>query len=538
LQTENAKIRSWEKRGLLEMVQMNHPLSQNLKKGLPQVIELIRNTGFFDFFDLFPQGEFYLVGGVVRDLMLGKKTQDLDLVVRKVALPDLEEALKNLGKVQVVGKNFGVLKWAPKAKGSGVVDIALPRTEKSKGLRGVYREFIIDSDPNLPMEEDLNRRDFTVNAMALDLRTEKVLDPFGGSGDLTGKKLRAVGDPRVRFQEDYSRILRGIRFACQLGFEIEEETWMALKGLISGLVNRHEDESFVVPREVIGKEMVQALTYDPVKAFDLFGQSGAMEIILPEILSMKGCPQPKNFHSEGDVWTHTRLALAQLSSPTFRKEFPGEPLSAELVLSVLLHDLGKPHTLKTPERDGTDRIRFDGHDRVGAQMASKICRRLKLSQYPKGDLLHVDSEDLSWLVGKHLILVQGQVMEMKATTIERYFLKPGFPGKTLLQLILADSLATIHEDGFPNLTSYYQVKERITKIQKKAQQFRKVPAPFLNGEDVMRIYGVGPGPQVGEILSMLREEQLTGRVKSRKEAITFLNRSKGNPGDTKKSVNH
>jgi len=519
----------------VKMVQMNQPLRQNLKRGLPQVIELIRNTGLLGFFDLFPKGEFYLVGGVVRDLMLGKKTQDLDLVVRKVALADLERALKNLGKVQVVGKTFGVLKWVPKAKGSGVIDIALPRTEKSEGTRGAYRGFEIDSDPNLPMEEDLNRRDFTVNAMALDLRNERVVDPYDGAGDLARKRLRAVGDPRVRFQEDYSRILRGIRFACQLGFEIEEETWLAIKGLVSGLQETHEDGNFVVPREVIGKELVRAFTYDPVKAFDLLDQSGAMEVILPETLSMKGCPQPKNFHSEGDVWTHTRLALAQLSSLTFQKEFPGEPLDAGLVLSVLLHDLGKPHTLKTPERDGTDRIRFDGHDRVGALMASQVCQRLKLSQFPKGDLLHVDSEDLSWVVGKHLILVQGQVHEMKATTIERYFLKPGFPGKTLLQLILADSLATIHEDGRPDLSSYYQVKERIIEIQNKAQRSQEVPAPFLNGEDVMRIYGIGPGPQVGEILSMLREEQLTGRVKSQQEAITFLNRSKENPKDTRKA---
>jgi poly(A) polymerase len=506
---------------------MNVEPTDSIKRRLPPLKERLQRAGLFKLFDQLPGGEFYLVGGVVRDLMLGRETEDLDMVVRCVPLPLLEGALQGLGRVQFVGKNFGVFKLIPDPPWEpGTIDIALPRTERSQTLRGAYREFEIFSDPDLPLEEDLKRRDFTVNAMALDLRSDRVVDPFDGRGDLKRKRLRAVGDPRQRFQEDYSRILRGIRFACQLDFELDEETWSALRELVSGLNAQRPDGSLIVPREVLGRELVRAFTSEPVRALDLLEESGAIQVILPELLPMKGCPQPRNFHSEGDVWTHTRLALTQLASSAFQQEFPGEKPDAETVLAVLFHDLGKPHTLKTPERDGTDRIRFDGHDRVGARLALQICDRLKLSQYPKGHPLHVDGERVAWLVGKHLILVQGQVREMKATTIERYFLSPTVPGRTLLKLILADSLATIHESGSPDLTSYYQIRERIREIQSRADQSRQVPDPLLNGDEVMQVYRLEPGPRVGEILAYLREEQLTGRIKSREEALALLERSR------------
>ncbi len=201
-------------------------------------------------------------------------------------------------------------------------------------------------------------------------------------------------------------------------------------------------------------------------------------------------------------------------------------MDAETVFGVLFHDLGKPGTLRTPERDGTDRIRFDGHDRVGGQITHQICERLRLSQYPREHPLHLDGERLVWLVGKHLLLVQGQVQEMKATTIERYFINPSVPGHSLLKLILADSLATIHENGSADLTSYYQVKVRILEIQEKGDRDQKIPPPLLSGKDVMNLYGIGPGPEVGQMLTLLREEQLTGRIKNRIEAISFLSRSK------------
>ena len=496
--------------------------------------EKIERAGFSKLFRLFPQGEFFLVGGGVRDLVLGRDVLDLDIVVRGVSLKDLEQALTSLGKVQYVGKAFGVFKLIPDPPCDfGTLDIALPRTEKSIGRRGGYREFEITSDANLPLEEDLKRRDFTINAMAINLGNEEILDPFGGMAALKSKTLQAVGDPQQRFQEDYSRILRGIRFACQLGFQLEKETWSSICGLMKGLQARREDETFIVPREVLGKELVRSFVYDPVRAWDLLDASGAMAVILPEILPMKGCPQPSNFHSEGDVWTHTRLALSQLSSKIFHNEFQERSFDAEIVFATLFHDIGKPGTLKTPEKDGTDRIRFDGHDRVGGKMAQKICTRLKLSQFPKEDSLHLDTDRLVWLIEKHLLLVQGQVQEMKATTIERYFLNPTVPGRSLLKLILVDSLATIHDSGHPDLTSYFQLKDRIHEIQNQSNLKRDIPPPLLRGEDVMNLFDIGPCPKVGEILGCLREEQLNGRVKDQKEALVFLQQIKGKIMETK-----
>ncbi len=307
-------------------VLVNQTLRKNLEREWPQLKQKIKKAGFFSLFDLFPQGEFYLVGGVVRDLMLGRKTKDLDFVIRGVPFHALEKGLRRLGKVQFVGKNFGVFKLLPNADRGAVFDVALPRMERSMGLRGAYREFEVESDSDLPIEEDLKRRDFTVNAMAFELRREKVIDPYGGKADLLSKKLRAVGDPHLRFQEDYSRMLRGIRFACQGGFQLEEETWRCLKMHVSGLSAQREDGSFIVPREVLGKELVQAFTYDPVKAFDLLEESGAMEMLLPEFLPMKGCPQPKNFHSEGDVWTPIPVwHSSSLPQRRFKENSRGRP---------------------------------------------------------------------------------------------------------------------------------------------------------------------------------------------------------------------
>ncbi|HET6369629.1 MAG TPA: HDIG domain-containing protein, partial [Nitrospiria bacterium] len=395
----------------------------------------------------FPSAEIYLVGGAVRDLLLKGKGADYDFMIRNVPATDLEEALSREGKVVLAGREFGVFKFYPGNRGTiQEVDIALPRREVSL-MTGGYRDFDVQSDPTLPVEEDLSRRDFTVNAMALSLFDGRLIDPFGGVQDLQSQRLRAVGDPLLRFAEDSSRLLRGIRFACQLGFEIEPSTWTALVSAVPRLNAHRSDGSFVVPREVIAKELLRALVSDPVRALDLFDQSGIVQELLPELIPMKGCPQPPEFHSEGDVWTHTRLALSHLLSPKFTEEFGDVPADGELVLATLLHDVGKPYTIRTPERDGTDRIRFNEHDRVGSEIAMKISHRLKLSQLPREGSLHVDPERLSWLIGKHLLLVHGEVDKMRGTTLERHFLNPNRPGDQLRKLIFVDGMASVPEGG-------------------------------------------------------------------------------------------
>lgn len=466
-------------------------------------------------------GEWYVVGGPVRDLALRRPAKDLDLVVRGLPLDALRGALEPHGHVDYVGRNFGVLKFMPyKAKVEEAIDIALPRTEHSLHHTGGYRDFAVQSDPTLPIEEDLRRRDFTINAMAWDLAHARLVDPFGGRDDLARRRIRAVGEAKERFSEDYSRLLRALRFACQLNFEIEPSTWSALTAAIVHLNDAAGDE-FVVPRETIGKELVKMFRLAPSRAFDLFDASGAAAALMPELLPMKGCPQPPNYHSEGDVWTHTRLALANLESDRYAAEFPDEPPCAELVMSVLLHDVAKPTTLRTPERDGTDRIRFDGHDRVGAAAARTICTRLKLSSHAGNTPLHVDAERLAWLVGHHLLLVSGPVDQMKNSTIERYFFSDQ-PGRTLLQLIWADCSATIHETGAANMTSYEQLRARIRRLDELTSERRRLPPPLLDGNEIMALLSVPPGPQLGRLIALLREAQLAGTVTTAEEADAFL----------------
>jgi poly(A) polymerase len=470
----------------------------------------------------FPEVEIYLVGGAVRDLLLARETKDYDLLVRRIAAPDLGDFLSRYGKVSWVGKNFGVYKFSP--AGLPVeepIDVALPRTERSFFQTGGYRDFEIQTDPNLSINEDLRRRDFTVNAIAADLKEKRLVDPFGGLADLEAGRLRAVGDPTLRFSEDTSRLLRGLRLACQFSFDFEEKSWDSLKAAMASINAKREDGSHIVPRETIAREFIKAMVSDPVRAYDLWDQSGAFAVLIPELLKMKGCPQPEAFHTEGDVWMHTRLALSQLTSPAFQEEFR-TLYDAEAVLAVLFHDIGKPYTIQTPERDGVDRIRFNGHDQVGGGLARTIASRLKLSSYPKESRYYVEEESLGWLIEKHLILVHGEVEQMRAATIEKHFLNPQRPGGKLMQLIFCDGMATVPPSGVPQLVYYQHLKDRISRIGALTAERSRIPAPLLSGREVMEVLGLSPGPAVGDYLALLREEQLSGRLSGRDEAIDFL----------------
>jgi len=471
----------------------------------------------------FPKAELFLVGGAVRDLLLGRKTKDYDFLVRGLSADALAGFLRRYGKLSWVGKSFGVYKFYP-SNGAfeEAIDFALPRTESSFSRDGGYRDFKVVSDAELPVEKDLARRDFTINAIAVDLRKKCLIDPFKGLSDLQEGLLRAVGDPVRRFEEDSSRLLRGLRFAAQFAFDLEPESWRALKARIPALKAERPDGSLVVPRETVAKEFIKAMVFGPLRAFDLWDESGAFAALIPELLSMKGCPQPTKYHSEGDVWAHTRLALSQIQTAPFRAEF-GESKDAELVLAVLFHDIAKPSTIQSPQKDGVDRIRFNGHDRVGAAMVQKIVPRLKLSSFPKGSPFYVDEGRLAWLVKKHLVLVQGEIDKMRAATIERIFLNPQHPGEKLLQLIYCDGMATVPEDNVAGkVLHYFEIKKRIEGIRSLSDARAKLPPPLLNGHQIISGLRIPSGPQVGKALALIREEQLSGRILTPESALSFL----------------
>ncbi len=501
----------------------------------------------------FPQAEVYLVGGAVRDALLGvKDNKDFDFVVRHVPMKKLEEFLGRLGWVEKLGRNFGVLKFKPKKfindNNFEPLDIALPRTEFSFNTGG-YKDFKVKFDKKLALKEDLLRRDFTINAVAvliankdgiLDFSrmTDKIIDPFCGLDDLKNKTIRAVGKPAERFGEDYSRILRAVRLSCQLNFKIEKKTFIAIKKLTPRLNDKNKKGDWIAPRETIAKELLRAFYYQPVSALDLCDQLGIFKILMPEILKMKKCPQPKNFHSEGDVWQHTKLALNKINSPQFRifekkvekllvisdkqpgKDFIKQRL--ELVFAIIFHDLGKPYTIETPAKDKVERIRFYEHDNVGADLAKNICERLTFSAPEK---YGISPDNVSWLVRKHMMLIHGHPSEFRPTTIEKYFFSENYSGLNLIKLAYLDSLATIPQTGKLEFDLIGALLKRIKSMRallKEKQRLNALPKPLIDGTEIMHLLKISSGKRVGELKEKLREAQLLGKIKNKKEAQKYL----------------
>ena len=588
-----------------------------IQKNLAKILKAEKGLNFIAVLSKkFPQAKIYLVGGMARDLFLGRESKDYDFVVCGVPAKKLETILKKLGTTNLVGKRFGVFKFAPK-NSALTLDIALPRTEHAWGTGG-YRDVETQSDWRLPIEKDLARRDFTINAMALELGIRNkelgimdLTDPFDGLSDLKKKLIRTVGKPEERFKEDFSRMLRGLRFASQLNFQIEKNTWDTLVKMMkkinatlchsrprsvipanAGIQSRAGSRGNpaagsrikcgmttserIVPYEVISKEFLKSLVINPLKTVDLWDEAGALKQLMPELLKMQGCPQPPEFHKEGDVWTHTYLALGNLTTPGFTPynpkknnlqsknkkipitsliekmqslgggyagfkkfvrslppSFQNEPLiSPTLVLAVLFHDLGKPYTIKTPEKDGVDRIRTNEHDSVGAKLAKQIGERLRLSSVPD---MHCNLDHLAWLIQHHLLTVHGDPMKFTNRTIEKYFFNPLVPGTDLLKLIYCDQMASF-VGGKPQLGSLPRLVKRIKMLLGGLRQTKHLPTgkaghayrqaglppPLLDGREIMMVLKLKPGRLVGDLKDRLREAQLAGKVKNKKQAKDFL----------------
>lgn len=463
-----------------------------------------------------PNASVYLVGGMVRDILLNRPSKDYDFVVTGVAERTLLNFLKQYGKVNLVGRTFGVLKFIPKGLNTEI-DIALPRLDMPGDGSGAYRDVVVVSRQDISIVDDLKRRDFSINALAFNLRTAELVDVVGGLDDLRDKCLRTVGDPAIRFAEDFSRILRGLRFAAVLRFDIEPKTWRAMQRLMQEL-NKQIDGEYVVPREVIGLEFVKSLYTAPLLTINLYDKSGAFKVLMPEVLAMKKCPQPSNYHTEGDVWLHSVMAVEMLTSRKFKNKYT-EPPDAELILTVFLHDIGKPSTLRTPARHKVDRIRFDGHDFVGAKMARTLINRLKLNSAPVGTPWHIDADNVGWLIQYHLLLLNDNVYHMKATTLEKYFVAHPMSLK-LQQLMLVDTLASIPPDGRPVVKHLRDLDKALKQLPRTSQN--TLPPPLLSGDDVMKITKESAGPRIGVLLQQLREAQLAGKVTTKVAAKQYL----------------
>ncbi|MFH1712785.1 MAG: HD domain-containing protein [Candidatus Jacksonbacteria bacterium] len=440
----------------------------------------------------YPPAKIYLVGGSIRDKLLGRPIKDFDMVIAGVPVDKLEEILNKLGTTKLVGKSFGVYKWRSRDDQRAVqIDIALPRRERAK-MTGRRRDFEIQSDYNLSIGDDLSRRDFTINAIAFDLCLKKYIDPFGGRADIRAKLIKTVGLPGDRFAEDCSRMLRAMRLACQLNFKIDQKTWDAVKKNI-----RHIKK---ITAEITAAEIIKALASMPLQAVLLFNRSGLFKTLMPEMMEMKGCSQPRKWHSEGDVWKHTLMTLETLK----------KPCDPNLALAVLWHDLGKPkaHGIKK------GKITFYGHEKIGASLAGRIIKRLKLES------AGINKSAVQWLIKNHMIICSSDPKKLRSATIEKYFLSSRYPSKSLLTLIKSDIKGSKPAANNIKKNNYKKrmaiLKKRLTKIKKQPQK------PLLTGEEVMALMNLAPGREVGQVLRRLREAQLSGKINTKEEAEKFL----------------
>ncbi len=408
----------------------------------------------------------YLVGGCVRDLLLGHNPKDFD-VATDAQPARLLELFPNSG---LVGAHFGVVLVRD---GGAQVEVATFRSDHdySDGRRPARVQF--ETDPR----EDVLRRDFTINGLLLDPETNQVLDYVGGQGDLRDRVIRAIGDPDARFREDHLRLLRAVRFAARLGFVIEDATFAAIR--------RHHALIRTVSAERVRDELVRILTEGGARrGFELLDATHMLEDLLPEVAAMKGVEQPPEFHPEGDVWVHTLMLLEKL-----------DRASPSLAVGALLHDVGKPPTFRVAER-----IRFDGHVEEGVRLGHGILSRLRFS--------HKDTEQVEALIANHMRFKD--VPRMKESTLKRFLRLPCF--EEHLELHRLDCLAS-HR----HLENYELVKR---KLQEFSEEQLK-PKPLVTGRDLI-VEGYVPGPLFSEMLSAVEDAQLEGRIASREEGLELV----------------
>jgi len=407
-------------------------------------------------------------GGSVRDYLLGRKHPDTDVDLATNATP--EQILSLFDNAITVGAQFGVVMIPSDGRN---VEVATFR-EDSQYLDGRHPSSIRFSDEI----RDAHRRDFTINAMFLDPFTGELLDYVGGRKDLGQRLLRTVGNPVERFDEDKLRILRAIRFAAQLNFEIDPETWKA--------VVARSGEISSVSRERIRVELEKILTSPhAARGLDLLRDSGLLKILLPEVHALIGVEQPPEYHPEGDVFTHTRLMYEKAETP----------LPPSLAWAVLLHDTGKPATFQV-----RDRIRFDGHVEVGMAVAREIGKRLRMENHLV--------EGVVDLIEHHMRFMN--VQEMREAKLKRFLRKPNF--QEHLELHRLDCSAS---HGM--LDNYYFCRQKLEEFGKEKIN----PPPLINGHDLIGL-GFKPGPLFREILSDVEDRQLEGELKDREHALAYV----------------
>lgn len=433
-----------------------------------QILHTLHRAGF----------DAYFAGGCVRDKERGVPPKDFDIATN--AHP--KDVMALFEKTIPVGLAFGVVLVVIEGES---FEVATFRRE------GNYQDGRHPGTVTFAsLEQDAKRRDFTVNGLYFDSRSNTVIDLVEGLADLNRKVIRTIGDPEARFLEDHLRMMRAIRFSVQLGFEIEKKTYQAIK--------KHASKIKLISAERIRDELIKTLTSpEPELGIRLLDETGLAEEFLPELSKMKGVEQPMEYHPEGDVFIHTLLLLKALKSPEL-----------ELAMGALLHDVAKPNTFQR----APDRIRFHGHDVLGAEMTKEICKRLAFS--------NDQTELIASLVLEHLRFKDA--FNMRLSTLKRFMSLPRFD--LHLELHRIDCLAS-----HGNLDAYHFAKA-------KYEEFLKLPPPplkLITGEDLIQM-GFLPGPLFSEIIRKVEDQILEGTITKKEEALLFVRANYGEPKELKK----
>jgi poly(A) polymerase len=436
-----------------------HPgVSALLESFALSIVRRLREAGFVALY----------AGGSVRDMLLGHDPQDYDIA--SDARP--EQVQKLFPHTYAVGAHFGVVVVH---EGGHDFQVATFRNDHQY-IDGRRPQGVTFSTPQM----DAERRDFTINGLFYDPIKKEIIDYVDGQRDLRARVVRAIGDPVARFREDRLRLLRAVRFTAVLGFEIEPATWAAVK--------EHAADIHDVSAERIREELVKIFVHRTrVHGFDLLVESGLMREVLPEIMALQGCEQPPQFHPEGDVFVHTRAMLGLLP----------ERVSVPLVFGVLFHDIGKPGTYAVDE---TGRIRFNGHDKLGAEMTEAIMVRLRFS---RAEIDATVSAVLNHMVFK-------DVQEMRVAKLKRFMARPGFEDE--LELHRVDCVSS------HGMVDNY---EFLARMRDEFAAEPLIPAPLVTGED-LKALGMKPGPEFKEILSAVSTRQLEGTLRNRDEALAWV----------------
>jgi poly(A) polymerase len=414
------------------------------------------------------------VGGCVRDRLMGRPCAEHDIATS--AHPD--RIARIFPHVVPVGRQFGVMLVV---QDGHCVHVATFRADME------YRDGRKPSGVRFSSaREDVLRRDFTMNGLLYDPLEDRLLDYVGGEADIAAGLIRSIGDPALRFEEDKLRLLRAVRFSSTLGFSIEPRTLAALK--------EHAPEIRMVSGERVRDELVKMMIGPRAgQGLRLLDEAGLLREVLPEVHAMKGVRQPEEFHPEGDVFAHTVRMLDAM-----------ERADAVLAFSVLLHDAGKPATFSV-----RDRIHFDGHQTEGARIAREVCFRLRFPSRER--------EMIAACVENHMAFLE--VKRMREATLKRLMRRPTFSHE--LDLHRLDCLAS---DG--DLSAW----ELLTRKREEYGREKISPAPLLNGRDLIRM-GWREGPEIGRILAALEELQLENRIATREEALAWVEKHRGAPGN-------